>query len=365
MRSDIMVLPHGQLQLPTFLPDATLGVVRSIDSIDLENCSVQAVMMNTFHLMQRPGSSTVQALGGLHSMAGWQHPIMTDSGGFQAYSLIHENPGYGQLTNKGISFKPDGASRKFNLSPEKSVQLQLGYGADIVVCLDDCTHVEYSHAAQRASVSRTIDWAQKGKREFQKLIDQKRLSREQQPLLFAVIQGGGDRDLRKWCADALLEIGFDGFGFGGWPLDSEGNLLLDIVAYTRELVPEELPMHALGIGHPTNVVASFQVGWTLFDSSMPTRDARHGRLYVFNTPPSSSRLVDDWFSYLYIQDKNYIKADQPVSPFCDCLCCSKYSLGYLHHLFKLGDCLYQRLSTIHNLRFMSQLMSRLRSLDSG
>jgi queuine tRNA-ribosyltransferase len=363
MTTNVIGLPHGQLQLPTFLPDATRGVVRSIDSTDLENCGIQAVMMNTFHLMQRPGSSTIQALGGLHTMAGWQHPIMADSGGFQAYSLIRENAAYGQITNKGVSFKPEGASRKFNLSPEKSVQLQISYGADVVVCLDDCTSVEYSREVQRESVARTIDWARKGKREFERIVGQKDLPKEQRPLLFAVIQGGGDRDLRKWCADALLEIGFDGFGFGGWPLDSEGALLLDIVAYTRELVPERFPMHALGVGHPSNIVDSFRVGWTLFDSSLPTRDARHGRLYVFDTPPSLSSLVGEWFSYIYVQDKKYIKTDQPISPFCDCLCCNNYSLGYLHHLFKLGDCLYQRLSTIHNLRFMSQLMSRLRSQD--
>jgi len=361
VKENVLNLPHGQLQLPAFLPDATRGVVRSVDSVDLENCGIQAVVMNTFHLMQRPGSSTVRALGGLHNMAGWKRPIFTDSGGFQAFSLIHENPKYGRLTNKGIAFQPDGASRKLTLSPEKSVQLQLSYGADVIFCLDDCTHVEYSRQTQQESVERTIDWARRGKAEFQRIMHQKKMPQERQPLLFAVVQGGGDRDLRKWCADALLEIGFDGFGYGGWPLDGAGNLLLDVIAYTRELIPAEFPMHGLGIGHPRNVVSSCRAGYALFDSAMPTRDARRSRLYVFDTPPPPSNWNEDWFSYVYVQDKKHIKANHPVSAFCDCFCCENYSLGYLHHLFKVNDCLYQRLATMHNLRFMTQLMAYLRA----
>ena len=135
-------LLHGQLSLPAFLPDATLGVVRNVDSSDLEQCGIEAVVMNTFHLMQRPGSSTITALGGLHNMAGWPHPIITDLGGFQAYSLIRQNAKFGSMNDKGITFQPEGSDRKFHLTPEKSVQLQLSYGADIVVCLDDCTHVD-------------------------------------------------------------------------------------------------------------------------------------------------------------------------------------------------------------------------------
>lgn len=362
-------LPHGQLRLPAFLPDGTVGVVRSLDARDLAQCGTQAVMMNTFHLMQRPGSSTVQALGGLHRMSGWQGPIFTDSGGFQAYSLIRQNSSYGQLGDRGISFRRDGASRKFNLSPEKTVQLQLGYGADVVFCLDDCTHVDDLATEQLVSVERTINWARRGKREFQRIVEQKGIEPERRPLLFAVVQGGGSRELRRRCAEELLDIGFDGFGYGGWPLDGQGNLLLDIIAYTRELVPDEFPLHGLGIGHPANVARCAQVGYVLFDSAMPTRDARHSRLYVFNVDPNQSTdesaLLGDWFSYIRIQDKKHIKDAQPVSSFCDCLCCANYSRGYLRHLFKIGDGLYQRLATIHNLRFMNQLMDNLRARMGG
>ncbi len=355
-------LPHGQLQLPAFLPDATLGVVRSVDSVDLEQCGIQAVVMNTFHLMQRPGSSTITALGGLHEMAGWSRPIITDSGGFQAYSLIRQNPKFGQMNGRGITFQPEGSDRKFNLTPEKCVQLQVSYGADTVVCLDDCTHVDAPFETQQESVQRTVQWARRCKDEFQRLMQQKRVLQEQRPLLFGVIQGGGFRELRKQCADSLLEIGFDGFGYGGWPLDSSGHLLTDIITYTRELVPPELPMHALGVGHPVNVVECARMGYDLFDSAMPTRDARHARLYVFTTedglPEPGS--ADKCFEYLYVNDAKAIKNDGPISRFCDCLCCTRYSVGYLHHLFKINDSLFPRLATIHNLRFMVQLTERLR-----
>lgn len=357
-----MQLPHGQIQMPVFMPDATLGVVRSVDADDLIGSEVQAVVMNTFHLMQRPGSSTIQALGGLHKMSAWQRPIITDSGGFQAYSLIQQNAKFGSMNDDGITFKPEGSERKFHLTPEKTIQLQLSYGGDVVICLDECTHVDAPLQMQETSVKRTIDWAKRCKKEFTRLVDRKRLPAGQRPLLFAVIQGGGSFELRKRCANALLEIGFDGFGYGGWPLDGQGNLLTDIISYTRELVPLQFPMHALGIGHPNNMVECTKIGYGLFDSAMPTRDARHSRLYVFTT---GTGLEDKWLAYVYVNDDKYFKADAPVSRFCDCLCCRNYSLGYLHHLFKINDTLFFRLATIHNLRFMTQLADRLRKSHYG
>ena len=355
-------LMHGWLAFPAYLPDATYGVVRSVDAVDLLHCGVQAVMMNSFHLMQRPGSSTVQALGGLHEMSAWQGPIFTDSGGFQAYSLIRQNPKFGSIQDNGLWFSPEGMKRKIQLTPEKSVQLQVAYGADVVICLDDCTHIDSSYAEQQTAVLRTIEWAKRSKRAYLRLAEQKRWQNDARPLLFAVIQGGGEKELRKKCADALLEIGFDGFGYGGWPLDGERNLLEEILDYTRSLVPREFPMHALGVGHPQNVVACQQMGYDIFDSAMPTRDARHGRLYRFTQPEEAplAGLTGDWLAYLYINDDQHIKNSQPVSDYCDCHCCRNFSLGYLRHLFKLNDALYLRLATIHNLRFMQQLNERIR-----
>lgn len=360
-------LPHGDLALPDFLPDATRGVVRSVCSADLLQCGVRALVMNTFHLMQRPGSSTVRALGGMHKMSAWPRPIITDSGGFQAYSLIHENPKRGQITNNGLLLHAEATGRKLQLTPEKTVQLQLSYGSDVVICLDDCTHVDAPLAAQEAAVARTISWAHRCKREFLHIMEHKRLPREQWPLLFAVIQGGGSRELRARCAAELLEIGFDGFGYGGWPLDGQGHLLEELLAFTRELVPAHLPMHALGVGHPRSIVQCARFGYGLFDSALPTRDARQGRLYTFTTAASdpSAGVVGDWLALTYVEDLKHVKSATPISDRCDCLCCANYSLGYLHHLFKIKDALFPRLATMHNLRFMAQLMERLRSSAHG
>jgi queuine tRNA-ribosyltransferase len=362
MKKRSLLLHNQPVKFPVYMPDATLGVVRTVDAADLEACQIQAVVMNTYHLMQRPGSTTIDSLGGLHDMSGWQGPIITDSGGFQAYSLIQDNPKLGSITEKGIHFRPEGAERKYLLTPEKCIQLQFGYGSDVIICLDQCTHVDAPRDAQEQAVVRTIRWARQCKDEYLDQLEHSKIRDDARPKLFAVIQGGGYPDLRKACAEPLLEIGFDGFGFGGWPLDKQGALLEDILGYTRSLVPADYPMHALGVGHPKNVLACFDLGFDLFDSAMPTRDARHGRLLRFNQPShgQTAGLSGDWLSYVYIDDKKHIKADTAISPDCDCLCCKRYSLGFLHHLFKINDGLFHRLATIHNLRFMSQLEERLR-----
>jgi len=359
-------LIHGDLALPTFLPDATLGVVRGTDAADLRTAGVRALVMNVFHLMQKPGSSTISALGGLHKMSGWDGPIMTDSGGFQAYSLIRQNPRAGSLSDQGIRFQPEGADRPLQLTPEKSIQLQMAYGADILVCLDDCTHVDDGPAEQQLSVARTIKWARRCKDEFERLLRQHRSGSPSaelpaRPLLFAVVQGGGSAQMRRECAEALLEIGFDGYGYGGWPLDAQGKLLHDILGYTRSLIPREFPMHALGIGHPGSVVACHTLCYQMFDSALPTRDARSGRLYAFTNDPAGANFQPrgNWWEYIYVEDKKHIKANRPISAFCDCHTCQRYSLGYLHHLHKISDTLYYRLATIHNLRFMMRLVETL------
>ncbi len=353
---------HGEIAFPIYLPDATFGVVRGVDADDLANCGVKALMMNTFHLMQRPGATIVQALGGLHKMSSWFKPIFTDSGGFQAYSLIRQQPGSGSISNRGLLFRPQGSNRKLQLSPEKSIQLQMSFGSDVIICLDDCTHVDESESEQEMAVARTIEWARRGKAEFLRLAEEKNLPEDRRPRLFAVVQGGKSPLLRRRCAEALLEIGFDGFGYGGWPLDGDGNLLVDVLAYVRQLLPERFPLHALGVGHPRNVLAGYHLGYDLFDSAMPTRDARHGRLYILTQPAENAGagLSGDWFAHLYINDEIHVRADAPLSPYCDCLCCRRYSRGYLHHLFKLNDSLFLRLATLHNLRFMVQLTERIR-----
>lgn len=355
-----LTLPHGRLELPAFLPDATHGSVRTVDSQDLEGAGVQAVEMNVFYLMQRPGSSIIKGLGGLHRAFSWDRPILTDSGGFQAYSLIRQNPRLGSLTDRGIVFRPEGSSRKVILTPEKSIQLQMSYGGDVLVCLDDCTHADAPYETQREAVQRTIRWARRCRETFDGLMAGRR-DVGIPPLLLGVIQGGNERDLRRECAEALLEIGFDGYGLGGWPLDSQGNLLADIIAYIRELVPAEYPMHALGVGHPDHVVACTAMGYDTFDSSMPTRDARHGRLLVLLDDYDAIFLDGEWWEFVYIQDERHVRDPRPLSETCDCHTCRHYSRAFLHHQFKLGDGLYHRLATIHNLRSMTRLMACIRS----
>lgn len=355
---------HGTLPLPVYLPDATLGVVRAVDSTDLERAGIEALVMNVFHLMQKPGSAVIHALGGLHRMAHWSHPIITDSGGFQAYSLVRQNAKFGTLNDHGIRFKPEGAEREFQLTPEKSVQLQLAYGADVVICLDDCTHIGDARAEQERSVERTVRWAKRCKQEFLAQLRQRRIDPEgPRPLLFGVVQGGGDPALRAQCAAQLLEIGFDGYGYGGWPLDSDGRLLGDLLGAVRAMIPAHLPMHALGIGAPQSVAACARMGYDLFDCALPTRDARTGRLYVWGSDPAAPdfALQGDWLDTLYIDDEKHIRADRPISPNCDCDCCTRYAVGYLRHLRKSGETLYFRLATLHNLRFMARLIALLRT----
>jgi queuine tRNA-ribosyltransferase len=305
-------------------------------------------------------------------MSAWPHPIITDSGGFQAYSLIRQNAKFGTLNDNGILFRPEGSDRKLQLTPEKCVQLQLSYGADVVMCLDDCTHVDDVAEQQTLSVERTIAWAKRCRAEFDRHFSKGRNDRGDdnsgvaRPLLFGVVQGGGSPELRAACAEALLEIGFDGYGYGGWPLDGEGNLLTDILAYTRELIPTRFPMHALGVGHPANIAACAQLGYGIFDSALPTRDARQGRIYIFNdAQPQPDPTHKAWFSFVYINDEKHIKDARPLSEHCDCHTCRNYTRGYLHHLYKSSDAAYMRLATIHNLRFMAQLMDSLHNTLYG
>ncbi len=361
----VLAVARGVIALPTFMPDATLGVVRAVDSLDLRRVGIAALVMNVFHLMQKPGTSTIHALGGLHKMTHWDGPIITDSGGFQAYSLIRQNAKFGVLSDAGIRFQPENSDRTFHLTPEKSVQLQMAYGADIVICLDDCTNVDDAPAVQETSVARTIAWARRCKDEFLRQLRQRKLALDApaRPLLFGVVQGGGSPALRARCANALLEIGFDGYGFGGWPLDSAGHLVTEMLAATREAIPREFPMHALGVGHPESIVACASMGYGLFDSALPTRDARTGRLYTYTSDPSGRdfRLAGAWFRTLYIDDEKHIKTDRPLFPGCDCPTCAQYSVGYLRHLHKCGDTLYFRLATLHNLRFIVRLTELIRA----
>jgi queuine tRNA-ribosyltransferase len=351
-------LPAGLEGPPHFMPDATYGTVRATGADDLERADIRIVMTNSFHLMMRPGISAVRSLGGVKAFLGWNKVVATDSGGFQAYSLIRQNPRYGRVTAEGLTFVPENDSKKLLLTPEKVILNQLRLGSDILFCLDDCTHPDDAASEQQVSVERTISWGRDCKAAFERLIE--RRGEGERPRLFGVVQGGRDPALRRRCAEELLAIGFDGFGYGGWPIDAEGELLHDVLALTRELIPRQFPMHALGVGHPESIVKCARLGYQLFDSALPTRDARRGRLYTFAGAPHIASELRDWFQHVYIEDERYARDHRPLSEACPGICCTRYSRGYLRHLKVIEDGLFNRLATLHNLTFMSQLTALLR-----
>jgi queuine tRNA-ribosyltransferase len=355
-----LVTRHGVLQLPAFFPDATRAVIRSVGADDLVGCGIRGLVVNTFHLTGTPGVGLIKSQGGIHAFMGWERPIISDSGGFQAMSMIRENARYGTISDAGITFTNfDKKSRKkLKLTPEKCIQIQFDLGSDIMVCLDDCPRPDADADEVAESVRRTVAWAGRCKAEFARQLEVRRLSGEAQPRLFGIIQGGYVKHMRWQCAEALIDIGFDGYGFGGWPLDLEGDLAHATLAYTARLMPDELPKYALGVGSPAAIVRCTEMGYSIFDCVLPTRDARHQRLYCFE-PNDSDPFA---WSFLYIQDKKHKRDARPVSEVCDCACCTQVSRSYLHHLFEIQDGLAMRLATIHNLRFYAQLMEKLRRL---
>lgn len=351
---------NGNLELPAFLPDATRAVVRTLGTADLAACGVDGVMVNALHLSSHPGSTVIAALGGIHRFMGWTRPIASDSGGYQVFSLIRESVNLGSVSRDGFSYQSAKGQKRQKLTPEKAIHKQFQIGADIMFCLDHCTHPSEAPAVQQESVEHTVEWARRCRAEF----DRRATRLENagtRPLLFAVVQGGNDPQLRRICAERLIEIGFDGYGFGGWPVDRDG-ALVEMVEHLAGLLPGTPPKHALGIGKPENVVRGFRLGYDLFDCTLPTRDARHQRLYVFDEGWEQSNLEDDsFYHYLYLQDDRHRRDPAPVDEHCDCPCCQGYSRAYLHHLSAIRDPLGHRLATAHNLRFYTRLMARLRT----
>ena len=357
-------LPHGTVELPAFFPDGTRGIVKCVDPRDLTEAGIPGLVMNTYHLMLKPGQTTLKAMGGLHGFMGWQRPILTDSGGFQVFSLIRENAKFGEIRANEIIFRTGDDGKKMRLTPEKCIQSQFAFGADILMCLDYCTHPTDSYEINRQAVETTIRWAKRCKEEYLRQLDARGLRDAERPLLFGIIQGGQYPDLRRACAEALIAIGFDGFGFGGWPLDEQGRLMEDMLRQTADLMPGDTPKYAMGLGTPKGIVACHGMGYNLFDCVIPTREARHNRLYVWDERYDALADIDvhaeGCYHHLYIKDDTYWRDGRPVSALCDCHCCRNFSRAYLRHIYMLGDPLAYRLATIHNLRFYSQLMERLR-----
>ncbi|MBU0495481.1 MAG: queuine tRNA-ribosyltransferase family protein [Chloroflexi bacterium] len=358
-RNSQLATGHGPLQLPAYFPDATRGVVRSVDSPDLVGCGVRGLVVNTLHLSHNPGVGLIKAAGGIHRFMGWDRPIASDSGGFQLLSMIRSNPRYGTISDRGIHFiDTDRGNQRTLFTPERSIRIQFDLGADLMVCLDDCPRPDASPVENAATVDRTIAWAARCRAEYDRLLTARGHQFTVRPLLFAVVQGGYDPDQRARCAEGLLPLGFDGYGFGGWPLRPDGTLADDILALTASLTPDDRPRFALGLGKPENILRCHRLGWQIFDCVLPTRDARHGRLYVWNEP-TPNPLAPDFYHLTYVRDAKHKRQNRPISSGCDCHTCQHFSLGYLHHLFDIGDPLAMRLASIHNLRFYTRLLEQI------
>jgi queuine tRNA-ribosyltransferase len=348
---------HGELRAPSFLPDATRAVVRTLDAQDLESVGIRGVMVNAFHLSTHPGVRRVQHLGGVHRFMGWTGPVVVDSGGFQVFSLIRQNPGHGTIRDREVLFRgADGRRQRW--TPEKTIQHQFQLGADVMIALDDCTDTRESPDEQKRAVERTIAWTRRAREEFDRQIDGRRIEGPR-PLLIGVIQGGSDLALRADCARALQDIGVDGFGYGGWPVDAEGALQLEVWELLARILPATAPRFALGVGKPEHLTAIAALpGAYHFDCSLPTRDARHHRLYRFTELPEPGTR-QRFYEHVHILDAEYGSQADPIDATCDCLACRRYGAGYVHHLFKVNDSAGARLATLHNLRFYTRLIERL------
>lgn len=351
----------GNIPLPVFFPDATRAVIRSLDTGDIELTKTNGILVNTFHLWQNLGSELLDKFGGVGSFMDFTGGIISDSGGFQVMSVIKSGNIKGKVTDEGVVFHPTKKTKKI-LTPEKSIAFQMKLGTDMVVVLDDFTDPKSTFDEAKESVDRTINWAKRSKDEFLKICKSKGLGEVERPYILGVVQGGKYQDLRRYCAEELVKIGFDGLGYGGWPIDEDGNFDFESAKTIADSAPKDYFLYGLGVGKPEEIVELNKLGFNIFDCVLPTRDARHKRLYVYNA--KSIEEIDvykpNFYSY-YIPDKEkYFKDDSFVSSACDCLLCKRYSKAYLAHLFRIGDFTAGRLATIHNLRFYSILVEKLR-----
>lgn len=338
--------------LPVFFPDATRGLIRSLDTTDIENTRTNGILVNTYHLYKDLGIEYIKARGGIKKFMDWKGFVISDSGGFQVGSLIKMNPSAGFVNDKGATFKPVG-EKIVKLTPEKSIEFQMELGSDMIVVLDDFTGLDATHEEAKISVERTINWAKRSKSEFERISKFKNLAISHKPLIMGVVQGGYYQDLRKYCIEELLKIGFDGLGYGGWPMNKDNTFDLESAKTIADNTPKDYLLYGLGIGMPEDIVALHKLGYNIFDCVLPTRDARHGRAYVYK---------DDSYRYEFVDLTKGImmQDDSKLSDVCDCLTCTRYTRSYLAHLFKTGDSTAGRLITIHNLRFYSMLMEKLR-----
>lgn len=347
------------IPLPVFFPDATRAVLKTLDSSDIESTKTPGILVNTFHLNNFPGGSVIKEHKGIRNFMSWNGACISDSGGFQVMSLAKTHDGTkNPVSDKGVKFKIPGTNKKILFTPKISIDVQLLLKTDMVVILDDFTDLNASESVQRETVERTILWAKECKNIFLKH------KQEKMPYLLGVVQGGHNLTLRKECTERLVEIGFDGLGYGGWPMTDNNEFNFDIPKVIGENTPDNYLLYGLGVGKPHEIVKMVQMGWNVFDCVLPTRDARHKRLYVYKSDTIDNIDISQnkFYDYFVPDKETYYHDKNPVSTACDCLLCTRYDRSYLRHLFQIGEMTAGRLATIHNLRFYSILMEKLKPI---
>jgi queuine tRNA-ribosyltransferase len=326
-------LAHATVETPAFMPCASLGVARALDTADLEGAGVAMLCANAFHLWQRPGHEVVFGVGGLHRLMDWSGAILTDSGGFQVFSLA----GPRDITEEGVAFRSPVDGSRLVLTAEQSIAIQNALGSDVAMIFDECTSFPVTHEYAAASVERTLRWAQRSK-DAHANPDQ---------ALFGIVQGSVFEDLRERSALGTVEIGFDGYALGGLSVGETKEQMLQAVDLCVPLLPPESARYVMGVGTPSDLVECVARGVDLFDCVLPTRMARHGSLL---TPGGTVR----------IKNSAHREDSAPVDADCDCHTCRRYSRAYLHHLFRIGEASAWRLLSIHNIRFYMRLIARIR-----
>jgi queuine tRNA-ribosyltransferase len=369
-RSGRLLTPHAEIATPVFMPVGTVASVKGVPQETLEELTAQIILGNTYHLYLRPGVSTVRKLGGLHRFMAWPRAILTDSGGFQVFSLNALR----KVSEEGVTFRShlDGSSHFF--SPESAMEAQISLGADIIMAFDECTEHPADQARTRASMELTLRWAARSKKYFEEHKDEvpwdkaseiPTLAAKNAPRmghspsfglavphgatqsLFGIVQGGMDRQLRKESAERTIEIGFPGYAIGGLSVGEPRELTREIVESTLEHLPKDKPRYLMGVGTPEEIVEYASLGVDMMDCVLPTRAARHGLLFT-----SEGKIS--------IKQARYAQDAGPLDPNCPCRVCFRYSRAYLRHLYASNEVLAQVLNTIHNLSFYLDTMRRVR-----
>jgi queuine tRNA-ribosyltransferase len=337
-RSGLLKLEHGLVETPVFMPVGTYGSVKTISPHELEDVGAEIMLCNTYHLFLRPGNKIVKELGGLNKFISWGKPILTDSGGFQIYSLAELR----NITEEGVIFKSHLNGESISLTPETSIMIQEDLGSDIMMAFDECPSSVLDRNYIEKSTKLTAKWAE---RSF-------KAKRGQHNKLFGIIQGGIFKDLRKFSVESTALYNFDGFAIGGLSVGEKKADMYETTAYTCTLLPSEKPRYLMGVGTPEDILTCISYGVDMFDCVMPTRNARNGLLFT-----STGRM--------HIKNKYYERDGNPVDSACNCYTCRNFSRAYLRHLYKVKEMLAYRLNTIHNLNFYISLVKKARDAIKG